>query len=424
MIPRHKTAIRRPGLSLPVRCVLRDNLLAPSKKLFDYGCGYGQDIDLLTQLGFSSGGWDPAFRPDEERISAHVVNLGYVINVIEDAAERAEVLRAAWELCEEVLVVSALRESDPDAERICFGDGVLTSRGTFQKHYLHAELRAYLQECFSIDPVSAAPNVFYLFKSEEAWHQFHSRRYRRALPVPKQRLSERLFEQHKDLLGPLMSSISNLGRLPYPDEVAGYDQIEEVFGSLKRAFQVVARVTGREPWAEITAQRKEDLIVYLALARFGRRRPLSQLPIGIQRDIRAFEGTYRQASDKANALLFSVGDTCTVDEACRAANIGHLIDNALVVLRSDLERLSPALRVFEGCARAILGVVDEANIVKLHRYSGKVSYLVCKDIKEGADPEVSHRVKVNLRTLDIDFFDYSDWETRPRLGISPLYLKA
>jgi hypothetical protein len=36
-----------------------------------------------------------------------VVNLGYVINVIEEAAERADVLREAWALTRKVLIVSA-----------------------------------------------------------------------------------------------------------------------------------------------------------------------------------------------------------------------------------------------------------------------------------------------------------------------------
>ena len=40
-----------------------------------------------------------------------------------------------------------------------------------------------------------------------------------------------------------------------------------------------------------------------------------------------------------------------------------------------LESLEPLLRVYEGCARAYLGEVEEANLIKLHRHSGKVSYL-------------------------------------------------
>jgi len=45
--------------------------------------------------------------------------------------------------------------------------------------------------------------------------------------------------------------------------------------------------------------------------------------------------------------------------------------------RSAISSLEPVVRVFEGCAKAYLGDVDDANVVKLHRFSGKVSYLVC-----------------------------------------------
>ena len=34
---------------------------------------------------------------------------------------------------------------------------------------------------------------------------------------------------------------------------------------------------------------------------------------------------------------------------------------------------------------------------------------VCPGIEDFAGPEVTLRVKVNLRTLAIDFFDYADW---------------
>src|SRR5215472_16399090 len=107
MIPRHKTAIRRGDFSRPVKCLLRDALLDRSATLFDYGCGRGEDVERLSAEGFSCNGWDPAYRPDAPRCQADVVNLGYVLNVIEDPAERAATLRQAWQLCRRLLVASA-----------------------------------------------------------------------------------------------------------------------------------------------------------------------------------------------------------------------------------------------------------------------------------------------------------------------------
>jgi len=52
-----------------------------------YGCGLGADIRGLRELGFDAYGWDPVHAPDGPQADADVVNLGYVLNVIEDPAE-------------------------------------------------------------------------------------------------------------------------------------------------------------------------------------------------------------------------------------------------------------------------------------------------------------------------------------------------
>jgi len=421
IIPRHKTAIRRTSVSLPIKCLLRDGLLDPSKSLFDYGCGHGQDIELLQEMGIPSGGWDPVHRPNGPQAPATVVNLGYVINVIENPQERTEVLRRAWDLCESVMVVSALSASDLRDDRTLqgFGDGILTSRGTFQKHYTHQELRTYLEEQLPTDAVPAAPNVFYLFKSEELRQRLLASRFRRRLAVPRRRISESTFDENQDLLVPFITSMTKLGRLPGPDELPEHPALVERFGSLARAFLVVRRVTGNAAWTEIADRRREDLLVYLALARFGRRRPLSKLPMATQLDIKSFLGTYRRACEAADALLFSVGQPGVVDQACQRSPVGCLVENALLIRRDSLGDLAPELRVYEGCARAILGEVEEANIIKLHRFSGKVTYLACDRLDSDPDPVLTLRIKVNLPALSIEVFDYAERMDPPRLGVDP-----
>ena len=94
-IHRHKAAIRRGEMSLPFKCLHRNQLLAPADTVFDYGCGHGEDIARLRTLGLTCEGWDPAWRAEGQKQAAEVVNLGYVVNVIEDVAERAAALREA-----------------------------------------------------------------------------------------------------------------------------------------------------------------------------------------------------------------------------------------------------------------------------------------------------------------------------------------
>src|SRR3990172_9069150 len=126
-IARYKTAIRRPSFSLPIKCLLRDGLIDSSKTLFDYGCGHGQDIKLLRDRGIDCDGWDPVFRRDAERKQADVVNIGYVINVVEGVDERTRALKSAWNLCRAMLVVAAqVKFAASDRELPEFADGVLT----------------------------------------------------------------------------------------------------------------------------------------------------------------------------------------------------------------------------------------------------------------------------------------------------------
>jgi DNA phosphorothioation-associated putative methyltransferase len=163
-IHRHKTAIRRGDFSRPVKCLLRDGLIDKGVTFFDYGCGRGEDIELLTVEGITCSGWDPAYRPDAPRQEADVVNLGYVINVIENPEERAATLRAACELCRKLLDVSAqVLVVGPGKEPVEYGDGVLTGRGAFQKLYDQTELKSYLEAKLQVEAIPAGIGTFYLF---------------------------------------------------------------------------------------------------------------------------------------------------------------------------------------------------------------------------------------------------------------------
>ena len=113
-IARHRTAMSRSALSKPLQQAYADGLLEQST-LFDYGCGRGDDLRTLAALGIEARGWDPSHFPDSDKLRAGVVNLGYVVNVIEDRAERDDALRSAWVLAESVLVVSARLIWDPDS---------------------------------------------------------------------------------------------------------------------------------------------------------------------------------------------------------------------------------------------------------------------------------------------------------------------
>ncbi len=86
------------------------------------------------------------------------------------------------------------------------------------------------------------------------------------------------------------------------------------------------------------------------------------------------------------------------------ATVGKLLPNALYVYRDALESLEPLLRVYEGCARAYLGEVEGANLIKLHRHSEKVSYLAYPDFETDPHPALLRSIKLSLRTRELDCY--------------------
>lgn len=405
-VRRHKTAIQRNRLSRPMRLAWEAGLVSSSQTVFDYGCGKGGDLSLLRQLGVSSTGWDPVHRPNTEKSPADVVNLGYVVNVIENANERAETLRNAWSLAKRVLLVAARLELEArGTNHREFGDGCLTRRDTFQKFYEQYELREWIDCTLGVESIAAAPGIFFVFRDEQLRQTFAAARYRRIAATPRQRLSDVLFEQHKDHLSRLMEFVTARGRLPCSME-ADLSEAETIFGSVRRAWALVQRVTGSDQWERIREERSQDLLVYLALAQFRKRPRFSGLPSEMQLDIKAFFGSYAVACEQADKLLFSAGNVDAVDQACAAAPCGKLLVDALYVHVSGIPALPPILRVFEGCARNYVGVVDNANIVKLHRKKSKVSYLAYSEFDDDPHPALTGALVVPLSDFDVKYWNY------------------
>ena len=95
--------------------------------------------------------------------------------------------------------------------------------------------------------------------------------------------------------------------------------------------------------------------------------------------------------------------------------MGKLLPDDLYVHRSALDALEPLLRIYEGCGRAYLGEVEGANIIKIHRRSGKLSYLVYPEFEDDPHPALLRSVRVNLRTREIDSNDYAHSTNPPVL---------
>src|SRR5680860_525794 len=163
---RERTALRRVACSRPIALALSDGIINKDTSTFDYGCGYGSDIRYLQSRKIKSAGWDPFYNPNADPLPADVINLGYVLNVIEDLKERAETLRQAYLLANRVLIV-AVRVEQALEDASAFGDGVVTKRGTFQKIYTQDEFRSFLESVLGCRPYTVAIGIAYVFKDKE-----------------------------------------------------------------------------------------------------------------------------------------------------------------------------------------------------------------------------------------------------------------
>ncbi len=424
-IERHRTAITRTALSRPVRLALENGLITPETRVFDYGCGRGTDVLHLRQRGIPCEGWDPAYFPDNKPAPADMVNLGYVVNVIENPHERVDVLRRAWALTQKVLIVAARLSLEATRDTLTpHTDGGLTRRGTFQKFFEQQELREWIDSSLGTPSLPAGPGIFYVFRDPQQRQSFAAARYHRRFTIPHQRLSEVLFEQHKERLELLLAFLTSRGRLPEAAELPEAEGICQAFGSLKRAYGVIRRVTGGEEWDTIQAERQQDLLLYLALSRFEGRPRFMHLPRDLQRDVRAFFSSYRRACALADELLFSAGNRVAVEQACRRAPVGKLTRQALYLHESALSHLPPILRAFEGCARAYIGVVEGANIIKLHRAYPQVSYLSYPDFERDPHPALASSIIVPLQPFKIRSRIYRDAPNPPILHRKETFLSA
>ena len=421
-VQRHKTALLRYELSKPVRSLLEYGQLRTGRTFFDYGCGQGTDIDGLRNLGHEAEGWDPAHRHETPKKEADVVNLGYVLNVIEDPAERLDTLLDAFRHARRLLVVSTLiRETVETANAATFRDGVLTKRNTFQKYFEQQELQQYIEDALDVSAVPVALGIFYVFRSPADQQDFISARSRRIIDwtqiasrlgarprAARKSRSEILYEMHKELLDSFWAVMIQLGRMPAPEEFAGFSELRDAVGSPKRALRIFVQRGGMDELQRAREHRCNDLLVYLAMSNLRKRVPFGHLSLSLRLDIKAFYGNHRRALEKGLELLYAAGDPGEIELACEGLKAGWQDEQSLYVHRSVLDELPPLLRAYVGCAATLFGDVRQADVIKLHKTSGKVTFLVYDDFERKALPELRHRIKVNLRTRWVQVFDHSN----------------
>ncbi|CAN1209487.1 DNA phosphorothioation-associated putative methyltransferase [Tumidithrix helvetica PCC 7403] len=425
-IERHKAAIHRPDLSKPVRLVLEAGLLTEGSTFFDYGCGHGEDIKRIRDRGFTSSGWDPYYRPQSDRTPADIVNLGYIINVIESQAERHEALLKAWELAQRVLIVSAqVLIGDVGQGQIAYSDGVVSSRNTFQKYYEQEELKLYIDRVLGVDSVPVALGIYFVFRDDAQAQSFRASRFHSRATTPRIRVASKRFEDYRELLSPLMEFFTERGRLPLGEELRNFDALLAEFGTVRRAFNIIVQATNQDEWDAIADKRRQDILVFLALSNFDnpyKRLKLSQLSTQYQTDVKSLFGSYQGASTTADLMLFNLGRPGFIATCCQNSKIGRLDRQALYVHVSALDRLDTMLRLYEGCASRTIGRMDGATLIKFHLHKPKITYLFYPDFDDTPHPKMQASMQIDLRDLHVRYRDYHNSDDPPVLHCKETYV--
>ena len=245
------------------------------------------DIDALISLGFQAAGWDPAFRPEAPKREADIVNVGYVLNVIEEPEERIETLRSAFALAKHAMVVATMVTGQETASHTRhFNDGFLTKTNTFQKFYAPGELEALIEETLNVETITISLGICVAFKNPHDAEEFESSSNRRkidwseisvnlALSSPKsseRRRADR-YDLHRELFDEFWKCLVELGRPPERLEFTRLPEVRRAAGGITRALNLVVQKNGEEVWKRARQAAREDVLVYLALTNFRRKPP-------------------------------------------------------------------------------------------------------------------------------------------------------
>lgn len=440
---RHLTALSRTFLSAPIQALLRHNLLTTERSLFDYGCGKGDDIAGARSLGINANGWDPHFKPDGVREPADVVNLGFVINVIENLTERIDALHRAYELTQGVLSVSAMLWSSGSATGRPYGDGYITSRNTFQKYYSQGELQNFIESVLDEQATPVGPGLFFVFKDRHLEQQFLAGRQTDPTRAPRLLAARQILPRalrSARLPRParqedpaaraeaeaLLRHALTLGRFPEEDEYERASEAKQLLGSWSRAIRTAAKQSDADLLQQAATARADEIRAFFAMQAFGRRKPLRDLEPRLRHDIKTFFGSVGVAESEGRRLLHQCADVGLIKVACERAaakGLGWLdADHYLQLHTALVPRLDPVLRVYVGCATALYGDVLSADLVKIHIQSGKVTLMKFDDFVKSPLPRMLERVKVKLREQDLDYFEYGEKFPPPYLYFKSRYI--
>lgn len=388
-VERHKTAIRRSALSKPVQSLVDLGLVRKEVPFFDFGCGFGDDVRILTENGYDASGWDPVYFSKQSKRSAEVVNLGYVLNVIDDPEERISVIQEAYNLSTGILCVAVLYDTSANRPKgTSWRDGILTNRNTFQKLFDQSELISLLEASTSEPAVAIAPGIALVFKDAKARIRFEiSRSHRRYVPIAMGPSTE---GRHGPILEQLVTEYPNdwqyyrrflleNGRPPEIFESHFVERCKMRRIAPNTLFALAIEDIGQETFERARDRNRDDLLIFFATAHFGKKPRLSDLPKKYQFDIKYHFGSMKRGFNSGLAILSESADIALRQERALECQVGTQKDNGLFVQPESVGDLDVYLRGYIALGTLFFGDFKEAQMIKIHLSSNKITYFLSEE---------------------------------------------
>lgn len=432
VINRERTAISRSQFSSPFQILDQVGLVNDQFSYLDYGCGLGGDASILESLGLLVSAWDPNHRPEGELVARDIVNLGFVINVIEDREERADALLKAYALSKKLLVISAMIASEAHILKFQpYKDGVITSRNTFQKYYSQEDLRGYIRDVIDKDPVPMGQGVFGIFSDPALEFLYFQNKFRAR---GKDRVVRRMLsdpERKKILVNDNLEELISYwnrclerGHLASKKSDVGSEKLLSVFKTVSRVNAIILEEFDEAELFQSQRRRREELILVFSILRFSGKIIFKQLSPEQQSAVRSHFSNVTELNEAIEEQFSKLTDTSQIEQLAvewsEEEGVGFVEEGkSLTFHKTFYSSLPLTLKLYVSCAEQLYSDFDVIQLIKIHFHTGKVSFMGYDNFSSSPIPMLRERIKVELWSQNVRFYDYI-YEHTPK----PLYLKS
>lgn len=190
-------------------------------------------------------------------------------------------------------------------------------------------------------------------------------------------------------------------------------KIKAEFRTYRQAFKVILQVTDQKEWDKIEDQRRQDILLYLALSRFSKRPTIRQLSSTLKADIKSLFGSYQGACFLADEMLITLGNLEIVRKICEEMTFGKLFEKSYLVHINNLDNLPTLLRLYEGCASRTVGRMETANLIRFHLNIPRISYLYVPNFDTEKEPILFSTMSIDLQDLRVKYRNYDNEPNPP-----------